>query len=91
MYKINWDNPFKISKSGLIIDVGDIRLLLKEHSDCWQLNMGIRTYTNDKEHSMVRPPVNVARFSKPCDIEEAKNLTEEYLNDFLSSILNAIM
>lgn len=88
MYKINWDNPVKTSKTGIIVDVGDIRLLLKEHSDYWQLDMGIRVYTKDKSSSMIRPPVNVTRFTKPCDFDEAKILAEEYLNNFLSSILN---
>ena len=27
MYKINWDNPVKTSKSGIIVDIGDIPLL----------------------------------------------------------------
>ena len=38
---------------------------------------------------MVRPPVNLTRFYKPCDLETAKCLTEEYFDNFLSSIINA--
>ena len=89
MYKINWDKPYQSSKSGLIIDVGDIRLLLKEQRDCWKLDMGIRVYNNDHTNSMVRPPVNVARFPKPCDYETAICLTEDYFDNFLSNIINA--
>ena len=89
MYKINWDKPYQSSKSGLIIDIGDIRLILKEHSDCWQLDIGIRVYTKDHTKSMVRPPTNLTRFPKPCDFETAKCLTEEYFDNFLSSIINA--
>lgn len=90
MYKINWDNPVKTSKSGIIVDIGDIRLLLKEHSDYWQLDIGIRVYTKDKSSSMIRPPVNVARFSKPCNFESVKYLTQDFLNSFLKSILNKL-
>jgi len=89
MYKINWENPFKTTKTGIIIDIGDIRLILKEHSDHWQLDMGIRVYTSDKSSSIVRPPINATRFPKPCDFETAKCLTEEYFDNFLSSIINA--
>ena len=90
MYKINWDNPVKISKTGIIVDIGDIRLLLKEHSNHWQLDMGIRVYSKDKNSSMIRPPVNVTRFTKPCDFETAKCLTQDFLNCFLNSILNEL-
>lgn len=90
MYKINWDKPYKTSKSGLIIDIGDIRLLLKEQSNCWQLDIGIRVYNNDHTNSMVRPPVNVTKFYKPCNCDDAKLLAEEYLNNFLLSILNKL-
>ena len=90
MYTINWEKPVKETKNAVIIDIGDIRLLLKHQSNCWELNMGIRVYTNDRSSSMVRPPVNVARFPKSCDIDEAKSLTEKYINEFLSSTLLAL-
>ena len=89
MYKIDWDKPLKSSKSGLAIDIGDIRLILIESSNYWPLDMGIRAYDSNREISMVRPPVNVMRISKPCDLEEAKIRTEEYLNQFLTSIINS--
>lgn len=89
MYKINWDKPYQSTKSSLIIDIGDVRLLLKEKTDFWQLDIGIRVYTKDHTNSMVRPPVNLTRFPKPCDFETAKCLTEEYFDNFLSSIINS--
>lgn len=91
MYKINWENPAKVSKNGVIIDVGDIRLLLKERPHCWELNIGIRVYNNDLTKSMVRPPVNITQFNKPCSFDDAKIFTEKYINNFLLSITNDLI
>lgn len=91
MIKIPWDNlPHTNKTKSFTVDIGDMRIILAEHSTHWTLNMGIRVYTKDHLQSKVRPPINVASFDKPCTFEEAKKLTEKYLNEFLSSITSAI-
>lgn len=50
--------------------------------------MGIRVYSKDGKQSMVRPTVLVTQFAKPCDADVAKALANEYIDRFVSSILN---
>ena len=52
--------------------------------------MGIRVYTKDRSQSMVRPPVTVMQIPMPCETDEAKKLTEEYFNQFISSVLDTL-
>lgn len=86
MYIIPWETCSNETKSSVIADIGDIRLILKANTDNWTLSMGIRVYTKDKSKSMVRPPATVLQIPMPCELNEAKKITEEYLNQFLSSI-----
>lgn len=87
MYRIPWQKK-STTKNNVLADIGDIRLILQEHPKQWTLLMGIRVYTTDKSKSMVRPPVTVTQFSKPCDTDEAKILAEEYFTNFLESVIS---
>jgi len=89
MYSVPWEQCSKSNKKSIIADIGDIRLILSAHTDHWVLSMGIRVYTSNRENSMVRPPVTVLHIPMPCEIEEAKEITNSYFNNFLSSVINA--
>lgn len=89
MYKIPWHTA-QTSKNGLIIDLSNLRLILHEHPNYWQLSIGIKAYSTNKSVSAFRPPVNIIQFEKPCDIEQAKDLTEAYMNEFITSLLNSL-
>lgn len=91
MYIIPWETCSTETKKKVIADIGDIRLILNSAPDYWTLSMGIRVYTHDKKRSMVRPPVTVLHIPMPCELEDAKHLTEDYLNQYLSSILGALI
>lgn len=91
MYIIPWDNYPHTSKKGIIADIGDIRVILTEQPSQWILSMGFRVYSADKTKSMVRPSATITRFPKPCTLEDAKLLTEEYINNFITSITNALI
>ena len=89
MHLIPWETCSTKTNKGVIADIGDIRLILSKSTAQWTLSMGIRVYNADKSISMVRPPVTVLTIPMPCEIDEAKNITQEYFNDFLSSVLTA--
>lgn len=88
MYSINWDTQTTHTAHSFIADIGDLHIVLKDRKNDWQLYMGIRVHSKDVSHSMVRPTVLVTQFDKPCDEDAAKLLTNEYINRFVSSILN---
>lgn len=91
MIKITWDNiPHTTKSKSFIADIGDIRIILKEQQTKWLLEMGIRVYTKDHSSSMVRPPVTLTTFDKPCSLDDAKELTAKYLDTFFSSIFSAV-
>ncbi len=87
MYSINWDTHSHYCANSYIADIGDLRVVLKEQSNFWQLSIGIRVYAKDGVQSMVRPTVSVTKFEKPCDADTAKSLTNEYIDRFICSIL----
>lgn len=88
MYSINWDTQSTYTANSFIADIGDLRIILKDRKNSWQLYMGIRVYSKDGKQSMVRPTVLVTQFAKPCDADAAKALANEYIDRFISSILN---
>ncbi len=88
MYSIDWDTKASNNAHSFIADIGDLRIVLKDQSKCWQLYMGIRVYSKDGSTSMVRPTVLVTQFDKPCDADAAKLLASEYVDCFVSSILD---
>ncbi len=90
MYYIPWESCSTETKKSVIADIGDIRLFLKKNEGNWTLSMGIRVYTKDRSHSMVRPPVTILQIPLPCEMDEAKKLTEEYFNQFISSVLDTL-
>jgi len=90
MYSINWDAHTTHTAHSFIADIGDLHIVLKDRKNDWQLYIGIRVYSKDGSQSMVRPTVLVSQFEKPCDEDTAKSLTNEYINHFISSILNDI-
>ena len=90
MYSINWDTQTTHTAHSFIADIGDLHIVLKDRKNDWQLYIGIRVYSKDGSQSMVRPTVLVTQFEKPCDEDTAKSLTNEYINHFISSILNDI-
>lgn len=87
MYSIDWDTKVSDNTHNFIADIGDLRIVLKDQSKCWQLYMGIRVYSKDGSTSMVRPTVSVTQFDKPCDSDTAKSLASEYVDRFISSII----
>lgn len=91
MIKIPWtDLPPKSKVKSHRVDVGDLRIILAERDTHWDLDFGIRVYTKDRSSSMVRPPARITTFQKPCTLDEAKALTEQYMEYFLSTITSAI-
>ncbi len=50
--------------------------------------MGIRSYSKDMSKSMMRPPVNVIQFEKPCDDEQVILRANDYLGKFIAKITN---
>lgn len=90
MYSINWDTQTTHTAHSFIADIGDLHIVLKDRKNVWQLYMGIRVHSKDGSHSMVRPTVLVTQFDKPCDEDAVKLLTNEYINRFVSSILNSL-
>lgn len=91
MISIPWNTlPTKSKAKHHTADVGDLRIILTEQEMHWTLNFGIRVYSKDRTKSMVRPHVCITTFDKPCPLETAKSLTEEYLEDFLSKISSAV-
>lgn len=88
MYSINWDTQTTHTAHSFIADIGDLHIVLKDRKNGWQLYMGIRVHSKDGSHSMVRPTVLVTQFDKPCDEDAAKSLTNEYIDRFVSSIVN---
>ena len=89
MYKIPW-NTAKTSKNGYIIDLSDLRLILYEYPNYWQLSISLKAYSADKSKSAFRPTANIIQFEKPCDIEQAKESTEAYINEFITSLLDSL-
>ena len=61
---------------------------LKEYPEYWWLSMGIRSYSKDMSKSMMRPPVNVIQFAKPCDDNQAIHHANEYMEKSISGIVN---
>lgn len=90
MYIIPWEKCSWQSGNSTIADIGDIRLVLSPHGPGWTVSIGIRVYTADKTQSMVRPQSNVLRITTPCELAEAMDITQEYFNNFLSSVLNTL-
>lgn len=91
MQLIPWETCSTETKNGVIADIGDIRLILKRNSNNWTLSMGIRVYTTDRSHSMVRPPSTVLQIPLPCELEEAKEITQKYFTKFLASVINTLI
>lgn len=69
-------------------EIGDLKVLLKEYPEHWWLSMGIRSYSKDMSKSMMRPPVNVIQFEKPCDDEQVILRANDYLGKFIAKITN---
>lgn len=90
MYMIPWETCSNETKNSVIADIGDIRLILKPNTDTWTLSMGIRVYTKDKTKSMVRPPATVLQIPMPCELDEAKKVTSEYFDQFISSVIDSL-
>lgn len=91
MYIIPWETCSNETKKCVIADIGDIRLILTPNTNNWTLSMGIRVYTKDRSKSMVRPPATVLQIPMPCELDDAKHLTEEYINQFLSSVIDTLI
>lgn len=90
MYIIPWESCSTKTKNGITADIGDIRLILTKHPATWTLSMGIRVYTKDGSQSMVRPPATVLQIPMPCELDEAKNITQEYFDKFISSVIDTL-
>ena len=88
MYSINWDTQTTHTAHSFIADIGDLHIVLKDRKNDWQLYMGIRVHSKNGSQSMVRPTALVTQFDKPCDEDTAKSLTNEYIDRFVTSILN---
>ena len=69
-------------------EIGDLKVILKEYPEHWWLSMGIRSYSKDMSKSMMRPPVNVIQFEKPCDAEQAMLRANDYISKFIAKITN---
>ena len=69
-------------------EIGDLKVLLKEYPEHWWLSMGIRSYSKDMSKSMMRPPVNVIQFEKPCDDAQVILRANDYLGKFIAKITN---
>ena len=69
-------------------EIGDLKVLLKEYPEHWWLSMGIRSYSKDMSQSMMRPPVNIIQFEKPCDDEQVILRANDYLGKFIAKITN---
>lgn len=77
--------------SGTVADVGNIRLTLKKtdriKNNKWRLYMEVRIR---KEHGIkddLKREVAVAEFDGNISLSEAQEKTNEYLADFIGSIL----
>lgn len=82
---ITWE---KQRSGGYITEIGDLRIILKEYDAHWWLSMGIRSYSADMSQSMMRPPVNIIQFKKPCDDMKAMSLANEYMGKFINGIVS---
>ena len=82
---ITWN---KQQSGNYIAEIGDLKVLLKEYPEHWWLSMGIRSYSKDMSKSMMRPPVNVIQFEKPCDDEQVILRANDYLGKFIAKITN---
>lgn len=91
MQVIPWETYSTKSKNCVIADIGDIRLILKRNPANWTLSMGIRVYTEDRNISMVRPPCTVMQMPKSFELEEAKEISQQYFFNFLASVNNALI
>ena len=69
-------------------EIGDLKVLLKEYPEHWWLSMGIRSYSKDMSQSMMRPPVYIIQFEKPCDDEQVILRANDYLGKFIAKITN---
>lgn len=69
-------------------ELGGLKVILKEYPEYWWLSMGIRSYSKDMSKSMMRPPVNVIQFAKPCDDNQAIHHANEYMEKSISGIVN---
>lgn len=90
MYLIPWETCSNNTNKSVIADIGDIRLILSKGTVQWTVSMGIRVYNADKSKSMVRPPSTVLSIPMPCELNEAMDITQEYFNNFLSSVLEGL-
>lgn len=90
MHLIPWKTCSTKTNKVVIADIGDIRLILSKSTAQWTLSMGIRVYNADKTKSMVRPPATVLTIPMPCELDEAMDITQEYFNNFLSSVLEGL-
>lgn len=82
---ITWE---KQRSGGYISEIGDLRIILKEYEEHWWLSIGIRSYSADMSKSMVRPPVNVIQFKKPCNAEQVILRANDYIDKFIAKIKN---
>lgn len=82
---ITWE---KQRSGDYITEIGDLRIILKEYDDHWWLSMGIRSYSADMSKSMIRPPVNVIQFKKPCDDNQATLRANDYIDKFIAGIVS---
>ena len=81
---ISWN---KQNNGNYITELGDLRIILKEHDLYWWLSIGIRSYSKDRSKSMVRPPANIIQFKKPCTAEEAMIYANEYIDKFIKKLV----
>ena len=82
---ITWN---KQQNGNYVTKIGDLKVILKECPEHWWLSMGIRSYSKDMSQSMMRPPVNIIQFEKPCDDEQVILRANDYLGKFIAKITN---
>lgn len=80
---ITWN---KQANGNYVTQIGDLKIILKEYPEHWWLSMGIRSYSKDMSRSMMRPPVNIIQFEKPCDEEQAILRANDYIGKFIAKI-----
>ncbi len=80
---ITWN---KQANGNYVTQIGDLKIILKEYPEHWWLSMGIRSYSKDMSRSMMRPPVNIIQFEKPCDEEQAILRANDYVGKFIAKI-----
>ncbi len=80
---ITWN---KQANGNYVTQIGDLKIILKEYPEHWWLSMGIRSYSKDMSRSMMRPPVNIIQFEKPCDEDQVILRANDYIEKFIAKI-----